>query len=250
MGVNWPSLAIWEIWESKILTRAAILTILLIACAAGLGFKTYRAWQEGPWDLPQLPKGKAVAVAAVPQPAVGPLAQLPIGTEAIVSKNLFDPERGAVKPTQDSDIEIRAVQRVRSMVLLGTAIIGNSRYAIVQEPDGVPPIPGVPGQPRQQPVRRLRVGDNLEGFSVTEIADRRLILTKGATRVEVSVDYFRKVAPPVGGPVLPGAPQPGPVRPGGVQVPQIPTPGATPPGVIPTLPRRPRLPVPPTAPSP
>lgn len=197
--------------------------------------------------MPQAPKGKGVAVAAPAQPAVGPLAQLPLGTEAIVNKNLFDPERGAVKPTQDSDIEIRAVQRVRSMVLLGTAIIGNSRYAIVQEPDNMPPIPGAPGQPRQQAVRRLRVGDNVEGFSVTEIADRRVILTKGVNRVEVSVDYFRKVAPPVGGPV-PG--RPGPVGPAGVQVPQFPTPGPAAPGVIPTLPRRPRLPVPPTAPSP
>lgn len=228
------------------------MAILLIVCAAGLAFKTYKVWQEGPWDVPQAPKGKAVAVAGTPQQPVGPLAQASMGTESIVSKNLFDPERGAVKPTQELEAEGRAVQRVRSMVLLGTAIIDNNRYAIVQEPDNVPPIPGVPGQPRQQSVRRLRVGDNVEGFSVAEIADRRVTFARGATRVEVSVDYFRKVAPPPGAPVLPGAPQPRPGGPVGVQVPQIPTPtpGPAAPGVIPNLPRRPRLPVPPTAPSP
>jgi hypothetical protein len=170
-----------------------------------------------------------------------------VGTDAIVAKNLFDPERGAVK-TQESEAEQRAVQKVRSMVLLGTAIIDNSRYAIVQEPDNNPGIPGVPNQQRGQAttVRRLKLGDNVEGFNVSEIADKRVILTKGPTRVEVAVDYFRKVAPTPAG--APGIPPPGPViippQPG-VLAPGVP---GTPPGVTPNIPRRPRLPTPPVNP--
>lgn len=222
--------------------------MLLIACAVGFGLKTYSVWHEGPWDLPQPIKRSAPTVKPAPPPA-SPTQRL-AGTEAIVSKNLFDPERGAAK-SQESEAELRAVQRVRNMVLLGTAIIGNSAFAIVQDPDNNQPVPGaaIPGaanQPRGQAVRRLKLGDFVEGFSVSEIADKKVILTKGATRVEVSVDYFRKVAP-VAGPPLPGPgviPPPNP-NPTAVPVqPGVPAPGA--PNVIPNLPRRPRLPTPPS----
>jgi hypothetical protein len=218
--------------------------VLLIACAVGFGLKTYSVWHEGPWDLPQPIKRSAPTVKPAPPPA-GPTGQRLVGTESIVSKNLFDPERGAAK-SQESEAELRAVQRVRNLVLLGTAIIGNSAFAIVQEPDNNQPVPGAPNQPRGQAVRRLKLGDFVEGFSVSEIADKKVILTKGATRVEVSVDYFRKVAP-VAGPVPgPGViPQPNPNNPVAVPVqPTVPVPGA--PNVIPNLPRRPRLPTPPS----
>lgn len=207
-----------------------------------LGAKALSVWREGPWDLPAPVKPRPALVKPPPQPAAAAARSLG-GTEAIVSKNLFDPERGAVK-TQESEVDARAVQRVRSLVLLGTAIIGSSSYAIVQEPDNAP-VPGVPNQQQRNPlVRRLKLGDNVEGFSVSEIADKRVVLTKGATRVEVAVDYFRKIAPPAGAPV----PGPGvPPRSPGIVPAQPVQPGAPAPGpnVIPNLPRRPRLPTPP-----
>jgi hypothetical protein len=228
------------------------LGILLLLFAVGLGYKTYSVWQQGPWDLPQPAKPKPAPVPA-PLQVPTPVAKPPVGTEVIVSKNLFDPERGAVK-TQESEAEVRAVQKVRSMILLGTAIIGPNRYAIVQEPDNVPGVPVPPNQPRTQTTRRLKLGDNVEGFSVAEIADRKVVLTKGPTRVEVAVDYFRKVTPGPTGPQPPqfAPPQQGPVavpQPGPAVVPQQPIPapgGPTTPPVIPNLPRRPRLPTPPS----
>ncbi len=55
-----------------------------------------------------------------------------IGTETIISKNIFDPERGAGL-TRETEANSQAFQRIRSMVLLGTAILGNNRFAILQE---------------------------------------------------------------------------------------------------------------------
>ena len=43
-----------------------------------------------------------------------------VGTDMIIGKNLFDPERGATR-TKETEADTRAAQRIRSMVLLGTA---------------------------------------------------------------------------------------------------------------------------------
>ncbi len=170
----------------------------------------------------------------------------PIGTDAIVTKNLFDPERGA-GASRDAEENSRAVQRVRGMILVGTVIIGTNRVAILQ--DSASPAPGqpiagqrppgqpIPGQrPQGQAVStlRLKVGDNVEGFRLTEIADQRVVFARDATRVEVLLDYFRRVdnvAPrPAAAPVQIQAP------PTGNPVPV--------PRVLPNLPRRGRIPVP------
>jgi hypothetical protein len=180
--------------------------------------------------MPQRPAviAKGTQVSLAPRP--------PIGTEAIISKNLFDPERGA-GASREAEENSRAVQRVRGMVLVGTVIIGNNRVAILQ--DGTNPAPGqpIPGQrPPAQPasMMRLKVGDSLEGFRLTEIADQRVVFARDATRVEVMLDFFRKVENVSPRPVAaPGQVQPPPV---GAPVPV--------PRVLPNLPRRGRIPVP------
>jgi len=212
--------------------------LFLIACAVGLGVKTYLVWKEGPWDLPGPVKPKAVAASKGPQAAVKPPQPI-VGTEIIVSKNVFDPERGASK-TKEAEAETRAMQRIRSMVLLGTAILGPNRYAIIQESDGSP---GTPAQGRSPTARRVKVGDIIEGFNLSEIGEKKVVFVKGVSRVELPVDFFRKVdvasAPPgvpsnvqIG---APGAGVPGaPVRPN--------------PSPDPSVARRPRLPTPPAGP--
>jgi len=87
---------------------------------------------------------------------------------------------------------------------------------------------GMPG-PKLSEV--VKVGDNVEGYRLAEIADKKVVFTKDAARVEVMLDYFRKVEV--------GAPRAAPAG-------QIAPPGAVsvPPRVIPNLPRRGRVPVP------
>lgn len=148
-----------------------------------------------------------------------------VSTKNIIDKNLFDPERGAGR-VQESEASVIAMQRIRSMVLLGTAILGSSRYAILQQPsDARSPAPGAPAG--QQASLRLKIGDTVEGFKLSEIHDKRVIFTKGASRVEVVLDFFRKVD----------------------QTKQSPA-GTAPAraGVVPNMPRRPNLPAPPVTP--
>jgi hypothetical protein len=215
----------------------------LIACAAGIGVKTYWVWKEGPWELPN-PVNVKTASAALPPQTVAKAVLPPMGVEAIVAKNIFDPERGASR-TKEAEADTRATQRIRNMVLLGTAILGPNKYAIVQDSAGSP-VGSLPGQPSAQAPRRLRVGDTVEGFSLAEINDKGVVFVKGTTRVDLAVDYFRKVdtgrATPLPGTPAPQIPaMPGPVQPG--QAATSPAPATS---AVPNISRRPRLAVPPS----
>lgn len=203
-----------------------MLSIFLAVSIGLIGWNTYASWQEGPWDLPS--QGKAAPPEA-PAEKPATAARPAVGTDAIVSRNLFDPERGA-GATREAEETSRAHQRVRGLILVGTVVIGNTRAAIIQDGAPVPVNPGT--QPQTPATMRLKVGDNVEGYRLAEIADKKVVFTKDARRVEIALDYFRRVEVPV-------PPKPGPG--------QVITPGAAPPAgprVIPNLPRRSRIPVP------
>jgi len=220
----------------------------LAVSLVGVGLKTYWVWQEGPWDLPEPVRSKPIAASAEGKEEAKAAPSI-AGTEVIIAKNLFDPERGASK-TKETEADTRAAHRIRSLILLGTAILGSNRYAIVQDSEATSrPISGA--QPVAQAPRRMKVGDSVDGFSLAEISEKRVVFARGAMRVEVPVDYFRKVpvvasptVPQPGQPRLPGAAVtpgvvPGQIAPG--TAPVQPTPGVVP-RVVPNLPRRPRLP--------
>lgn len=184
---------------------------------------THQLWQEGPWDLPKPGKGKDTSV--VEKPKNEPPRRQLVSTKNIIEKNLFDPDRGASRALE-AEASSTAIQRIRSMILMGTAILGNNRYAILQEPSGSPPSPSR-GQTGQPGSLRLKLGDTVEGFRLSEIHDRKVVLTKGASRVEVSLDFFRKLDDAKGQTKAPTQPRP---------------------GVAPTVPRKDRLPAPPVKP--
>lgn len=198
--------------------------------------RIYLLWNEGLGDLPILVKRDAPIAATEPKPPSTP--QLVVGTEAIVSRNLFDPERGASK-TREAEADSRAVECVKSLILLGTAILGTNRYAILQEgsSSGSPTPPG-----RFVGTLRFKLGDVIEGFNLSEIRDKNVVFSKGASRVELALDYFRKVeapasvrAPSAQRGVAASAPMPGQIAPASALVPRV----------LPQLPRRERLPAPP-----
>jgi hypothetical protein len=87
---------------------------------------------------------------------------------------------------------------------------------------------------------RYKIGDVVEGFSLSEIRDKNVVFSKGASKVELALDYFRKIeasprAPVAQRGVSGAAPVPGQAAPV--------TPLAS--RVVPQLPRRERLPAPP-----
>jgi hypothetical protein len=243
----------YPLGEANILGRSSILSLLLLIAVALVGTKTYSLWKSSGWELPGPAKSRS---APVPEgPRAEPVKPALVGTETIVSRNLFDPERGEGR-TRQVETSSRSAQRIRGMVLLGTAIVGNNRFAIVRDQAPAP----VPGRPvdLSQNVMRLKVGDSVEGFRLSEISDKRIVFTQGASNIEVALDYFRKdpvtpqrptPSPQPGTPVLPrrpAQPQEGVAQPQVTPVPQPGQPGQVPPvpRVIPNLPRRERLPLP------
>lgn len=236
-----------------------MLSGLLLVAIAFVGTETYRLWKNGPWSLPTLAKVKASPLVEEEkaEQKTTPIA----GTETIISKNLFDPERGAGR-NREAEANSRAFQRIRGMVLLGTAILGSSRYAVLQD-QGAGTVPGQVAPGTAPSVMRLKLGDDVEGFRLTEVGEKRVVFTNGASRVEVLLDFFRKADTPAPrgpvpvqarrierGPLPNGVPgQATPLRPGAAVAP-IPTPPqsgpASPvvPRVVPNLPRRERIPIP------
>jgi len=193
---------------------------LLLAAIVFVGARTYNLWQKGPWDLPKPAKAKVATVSEEPKKEI-PRQQL-VSTKNIIDKNLFDPERGAGR-TQETEASAAAVRRIRSMVLMGTVILGSSRYAILRSPSDSPPsaAKSPAGQPDQL---RLRLGDTVEGFKLSEIHERKVVFSKGSSQVEVALDFFRKGEQPAQSPAVAIPPRP---------------------GVAPSIPRRQNLPAPP-----
>jgi len=207
--------------------------------------KTYWLWMSGPWDLPNPKKTKSPIAVEDGKVVTNP--RTTIGTETIVSKNIFDPERGAGL-TREVEANSQALQRIRSMVLSGTAILGNNRFAILQDGGGSSGAPGNPSQPAMP--MRIKLGDTVEGFRLSEISERRIVFARGTAKVEVPLDYFRKAdgvqarrpattppTPPAGQAATPSDSAPRVVTPAQPNVP-----GQRVPRVTPALPRREREP--------
>ena len=227
-------------------TRSALLAIFLTAAVVFIVVKTYLLWNDGPWDLPQPPKdipSSFTPTAQADTPAAPPRTVAP---DFIIAKNLFDPERGATQ-TKEVETNSLAMQRLKSLILLGTAILGENRYAIVQDTglsagaQAGAQTAGRPPQGQSSQTMRFKMGDTFEGFSLSQIQDKNVVFTNGAARVELALDYFRKVES--------AAPQ---VRPAAQAGPARPVAAGTPPGVaarrvIPQLPRRERLRQPPSS---
>lgn len=198
-----------------------------------VGVEGYRLWTGGPWDLPN--PGKGTSIYAVEPPKDEAERPSPVGTETIVSRNIFDPERGEGRSRQAEESS-QAVQRVRNLILLGTAILGNNRFAILQDSPGIRAGAARSGQ-TSEPMR-VKLGDTVEGYRLSEIADKRVVFTRGASRVEVMLDFFRKAESVEA--------KPAPQAPGKTAAPgQVGTPRPVVPRVVPNLPRRDRLPTPP-----
>jgi hypothetical protein len=225
-----------------LLTRSSVFSLLLIVAIGLVVTKTYWLWLSGPWDLPTSGKAKLPLLFEDAKAAGNPRPI--IGTESIISKNLFDPERGAGL-TREAETNSQAFQRVQSMVLLGTAILGNNRFAILQDGAVSSGPAAAPGQ--SVGPMRIKLGDTVEGFKLSEISEKRVVFARGSATVEVPLDYFRKIdvaqpRKPVAAQTSPTgqAPASGVVPPRVVTPPQANVPAQRVPRPTPALPRRDR----------
>ena len=128
-------------------------------------------------------------------------------TESIVKQNLFDPQRGGGEQGDAGDSS-QGMEKLRDLVLLGTVIDGSERYAIVEfPPENKPRARRAKrlartakgkrltraGRRTRGEVRRLALGDTVEGFKLVEVHAQRVVFEKGSSTVELVLDFSRKV---------------------------------------------------------
>jgi hypothetical protein len=116
--------------------------------------------------------------------------QLAMTAKNIIDNDLFDPERGTDKNKENEAVAL-ARQKIQGMILIGTLIIGESRYALLQDTSDSPS--ANPSSKANGSVLRLTLGDTIEDFQLSQIEDRKVAFSNGTTNVVVALDFFRKV---------------------------------------------------------
>lgn len=166
-----------------------LLSLILVIAIGIVAGRTYKLWESGPWELPKPTQGKGLPAGESSKAKA--LKPRLTSTKDIVAKNLFDPGRGT-HAEESAESGSASVQRVRSLSLVGTAIFGDSRYAIFQEPSaGAPTSRGA--APRPGDLIRLKLGESIEGYELSEIQEKKVVFVKDDAKIVLPLDYFRKV---------------------------------------------------------
>ena len=153
-------------------------------------------WKEDHERLPKPVKKKTLSSVLEAGKSVS-RPQL-VSTESIVKRNLFDPERGAGTGNGAQDFS-QGNKELGDLHLLGTVIAGGQSYAIVEVPlenDRRSRRAKRLARGRRQTrgeMRRLALGDMLEGFKLEEIHAQRVVFKKGSSTIDVVLDFSRKV---------------------------------------------------------
>lgn len=180
----------------EILKRSSLLSLILVIAIGLIGFKVRRVWEGGQGGLSEPVKRKALSGVLEIGQSLGK-RQL-ANTDAIVKKNLFHPQRGEGESEVAGDSSL-GMDKLKDLVLLGTVIAGSERYALVKIPPDNKPrarrakrLRRSRSQPRGE-LRRLALGDTLEGFRLEEIHAQKVVFKKDSSTVDVVLDFSRKV---------------------------------------------------------
>jgi hypothetical protein len=213
-----------------------IRAVLAFVCLAIGGLLAYQ-WKDWPPPNPAArPVGQApVAAGAAGEADPDPLARLSPpeprdAYAAVIERPLFRPERKPPDPDENEpeqpEPEPEVATTLDGMDLSAVVITGGVTSAWVKPPGSGDLI-------------RLRLGDDLEGWSVKEIQPDRLVLERQGERDELPLRDFA-AAPPA----MPPTPTPARPRPDAQRQAQ----GPTPPGRSARPPDDPRLQRPPQPP--
>jgi len=182
--------------------------VILLAAIGLVGLEVYEVWQK---QAPILEDASALQSSAAERRALLKRRASPnVSTRTIVARNLFDPDRGVKveEPPEPEEVEEEEPQQsIEGLLLLGTVIAGSDRYAIMHVP---PDLGALSANQRRRravrrrqtrartdaKVRRVRVGDSLRGYQVTDIDEQKVVLARGEAQAELRIDYTREVVTP------------------------------------------------------
>jgi len=199
--------------------RWAIINTLLALIIALVGIEIVRTWAR---DLPNGVRGEKSAAPGVPATAPEPHGkgkrdrsddgsalrqQVPaLLVTSIIERDVFDPSRRPPSLEETTTTSPPITRPPDNMIMVGVSIVGRAREAFLN--DGTQG-PGV--------TRRLRVGDQIAGYSVVRIDQTALTLTSPTGGAVVSMPLTVDK-----GKVRPGDPRlltpPRPPQPAGAQM--------------------------------
>jgi len=168
----------------KILRRSSIFSVLLLATSIFVCLRIYSLWPEGAWEMPRIGRGKGLlfnedVIGRHPGPLMA-------STRNIIDKSLFDPGRGASRIEAVEVVDANS-QIAGNMALIGTFITSRDRYAIIQLP---------PSQGRTAEQKRFKIDDMVEGFRLSDIQAKKVVLSRGSSKIDLMLDSFIKTGEP------------------------------------------------------
>ena len=162
---------------------------ILLAIGIGLvGLKTYEIWQQDDWR-PVKMREKKPPVTELSLGGGKGKAQPP-NTEVIVERNLFDISRGSGGSGR-SGTGSKNGSGIEGLMLLGTIVTDGEQFAIVKVPPEASVKSGRRGPSSVGAMKRLALGDTVWGFELIEIQAEKIIFRKGASEVELGLDFTR-----------------------------------------------------------
>ena len=183
------------------------MTVVLLAAIGLVGVEIYEVWHE---QTPILDTTDVIpSTATTHKPGSDGRTAPAVNTTTIIARNLFDPDRGAKveKTPAPAKVEEEPAPSIDGLLLLGTVIAGSERYAIMQVPPDLGLNSGTQRRTKRAPsrrstasasgeLRRVRVGDSLRGYQVKDIEEQKVILARGESQTELTIDYTREIAAP------------------------------------------------------
>ena len=150
------------------------LNLALLTLAMWVAAAIHDTWQSNHARYKQF-----VTSAATPGPGVSKagmaeagLAAVPDSYSVLLTRNLFSPDR-------NNDQALASVSKVRPPVplVIGTLNLGSGPVALMAEPQ----------QARQATFRRLKVGDEIGGYRVAEIAEHQVVIEFEGQKTTIDV---------------------------------------------------------------
>lgn len=175
-----------------------VLNAALAGCAIWMGIALAAAWKRGNerYEVLRqrsatLPRMTLRESAPPPLPSVG----------EIVAKNLFAPDRNNDRP-QEMPFQAAAPLPV----VIGTMRLGREYEALMSEG----------GQPGSERFRRVKIGDRVGPYTVSEIRDEAVVVEHQGQRTVINVyqsarSVLRAAAPPTAAPAAAPRPPAAPV---------------------------------------
>lgn len=186
--------------------RYFLINLAFLVIAIFLGFKLYKAFSK-PLDIPVQASEKIQRPKTEENINTG--TELNISNyETIVQKDLFRPSRSAAPPEMSFPLE--------KPKLFGTIIMGSGKSAILEDPI-------------TKTKKQYNLNDSVSGFIISDIQEDRVVLLRGAEKIEVMLrevkDATSMMQPPAVRQLPPQRPQPV-TRPRLVPTPRPPIPQA------------------------